>query len=122
MISYYTIITILLCHWIFDFHLQSDYMSRNKSKDNCALFDHVWVYSLGLTVMAILNTTYITGDILSFVGINAVAHFLTDWVTSRATSALYKEERYHDFFVVVGFDQMLHYITLFGTFIWLKDL
>lgn len=120
MISYYTIITFLMCHWIFDFHLQNDEMSKKKSSNNFVLLDHVWIYSWGLFVMAFLNITYFSEwYAVVFVAINSLLHFLTDWVTSRATSLLYKDERYHDFFVVIGADQMIHYITLFGTFIWL---
>jgi hypothetical protein len=72
--------------------------------------------------MAWMNIKYLDNLIYVFIPLNALAHFLTDWVTSRATSALYKEERYHDFFVVIGFDQLLHYVTLFGTFVWLTNL
>jgi uncharacterized membrane protein len=127
MVSYYTIITLLLIHWIFDFHLQTDEMSKNKSKSNWALCEHVFIYTMGLGVMAVLNISYFVGHLGNwsggvFVLINCVAHFLTDWVTSRATSALYEKERYHDFFVVIGADQMIHYITLFGTFVWLTNL
>lgn len=124
MITYYTLITFLICHWIFDFHLQTDEMAKNKSKSNTALLDHVNTYVIGLWLMGFLNWKYFSGFgwIVVFVIINYIAHFLTDWVTSRATSALYKEERYHDFFVVVGADQMIHYVTLFGTFIWLTNI
>ena len=122
MITYYTIFTILLIHWIFDFHLQSDKMAKNKSTDNYALLEHVGIYTIGLCIIGVLNYYYMGHWTYMFVIINAIAHFLTDWVTSRATSALYKEERYHDFFVVIGADQMIHYITLFGTFVWLSNL
>jgi membrane-bound metal-dependent hydrolase YbcI (DUF457 family) len=101
-------------------------MSKNKSTDNAELFKHVMVYTFGIFIMGALNISYFKGgpiwDLAVFVLVNTIAHFLTDWVTSRATSALYKEERYHDFFVVIGADQVLHYITLFGTFIWLTNL
>lgn len=124
MITLYTIITIIACHWVFDFFLQDDQMAKNKSKCNFALFDHTFIYTVGIFTMACLN--YILFDKwyygLLFIGINSFAHFMTDWVTSRASSLLYKEERYHDFFVVIGADQMIHYITLFGTFIWLTNL
>jgi hypothetical protein len=36
-------------------------------------------------------------------------------VTSRITSRLWQEEREHDFFVVVGFDQLIHQVTLAAT-------
>lgn len=123
MISLYTIFTILFCHWIFDFHLQNDKDSKNKSKCNFALSSHVCTYSIGLITITILNSLHFNClTSAAFVLINSVLHFFTDWVTSRATSLLYKEERYHDFFCVIGGDQMIHYITLFGTFVWLTHL
>ena len=124
MISYYTIFTILLFHWIFDFHLQTDEMAKGKSKCNAALLKHVGVYGWATILITLCNYRYFNnvGVAFAYPFINNVAHFLTDWITSRASSALYKEERYHDFFVVIGADQMIHYITLFGTFVWLSNL
>jgi hypothetical protein len=124
MITLYTLITIVACHWVFDFFLQDDQMAKNKSKYNFALLDHTFIYTVGILLMAALNYQWFDKWYygLAFVGINSVAHFMTDWVTSRATSLLYKEERYHDFFVCIGFDQFCHYITLFGVFTWLTRL
>lgn len=120
--SYYTLITIVVCHFVFDFFLQTSEMSKNKSSSNEALSRHVMVYSAGLLQMVMLNFSLISEWGFLFIIINGAAHFITDWVTSRASSALYKEERYHEFFTVIGVDQMVHYITLFGTFIWLSNL
>lgn len=123
MISLYTIITFVFCHWFFDFFLQTEEQAKGKSTDNVALLEHVRTYWWGLVCMVLLNyPKFHNWSIFYFVAINAVAHFFTDWVTSRATSLLYKEERYHDFFVTVGADQFLHYVTLFGTFVWLSNL
>lgn len=82
--------------------------------------DHVLVYSIGLIVMCILNSHILLNatQLLAFVAINAVAHFFTDFVTSRATSSLYKDERYNEFFSTIGLDQFIHYYTLFTTLKW----
>jgi hypothetical protein len=37
---------------------------------------------------------------------------VTDFVTSRISSRLYAKGDIHNFFVVVGFDQFLHYSAL----------
>ena len=119
MISLYTIITFMLCHWVFDFFFQTSEMAQGKSKSNNALLSHVQVYTIGLTVMAFLNCAYFQYSwsvALVWIAGNAVAHFFTDYVSSRASSLLYKDENYHDFFVTIGLDQFVHYATLFSSF------
>jgi hypothetical protein len=119
MISILSLATILVVHWIFDFFLQTSWQATNKSKNNIALASHVGVYSIGLILIVLLNFEYFQhlGCAIGYVLLNAVAHFFTDYVTSRASSSLYEKEEYHDFFVVIGFDQLLHYLTLIVTFV-----
>lgn len=124
MISFYTLVSFCFIHWIVDFYFQTPYMSMNKSKSNAALAMHVMVYAIGLTAMMILNENYFISSvaIIHWIVLNTIAHFFTDYVTSRATSALYEKKNYHDFFIVIGIDQFIHAVTLFGTFIWLSNL
>lgn len=119
MISLYTVSTVLIVHWIFDFFLQTNWQATNKSKNNYALAQHVGVYSIGLLLLGFLNLNMFDSAwmILGFVAVNAVAHFFVDYVTSRASSSLYAKGDLHDFFVTVGFDQLLHYLTILGTFV-----
>lgn len=119
MISVLSLATILVVHWIFDFFLQTSWQATKKSKNNVALASHVGVYSIGLILIVLLNFGYFQhlGYAIGYVVLNAVAHFFTDYVTSRASSSLYEKEEYHDFFVVIGFDQLLHYLTLIVTFV-----
>jgi len=121
MISLYSISTILICHWLADFFFQTDEMAKGKSTDNDCLAAQVGVYSLGLLAVVLLNHAIWehAGIAVAWLVINTVAHFFTDWVTSRASSSMWKDSRIHDFFTIIGFDQMLHYLTLIGTFIWL---
>lgn len=116
----YQILALLVVHWVADFVLQTDWQAKNKSKNNEALFRHVLVYTYCLTIAApfIFSTApVVTGLLWLFV--NSVAHFATDWRTSRWTSKLWSEGRVHDFFVVVGFDQLIHYSTLLLSARWL---
>jgi hypothetical protein len=121
MISLYSISTILICHWLADFFFQTDEMAKGKSTDNLWLGAHVGVYSLGLLAVFFLNLDAwdYFGHAMAWILINIIAHFFTDWVTSRASSSMWKDSRIHDFFTIIGFDQTLHYLTLIGTFIWL---
>ena len=109
------IFVILVCHWIFDFLMQTDAMATNKSKNNSALFDHVSVYSyLWLIPIYILTGSFETA--MQFTIITFGCHWITDYFTSRWTTKLYEEKRYRAFFRVIGFDQLLHYFQLFITY------
>ena len=111
---------LLITHYIADFVCQSHWMASNKSKDNLALLSHVVVYSIVLlAVSLILFMSMPTHLIMLFVLLNGVLHFFTDYVTSRVTSKLYAKQAWHNFFVVIGLDQLIHQLTLAGTMIWI---
>lgn len=123
------IFIILTIHWIADFIFQSRWQANNKSKNNLALASHVWAYTLIWFVFFLLYSIYLyvqlidTGGsiginivVLWFFPITFVAHFITDWITSRMTSYYYRTKQIHKFFVTVGFDQILHYVQLFLTY------
>jgi hypothetical protein len=61
-------------------------------------------------------------DVLAFVGITFVAHTITDYITSRIVSRKFANKEFGSpipntgAFTVIGFDQVLHYIQLFGTY------
>ena len=104
---------------MFDFFLQTDEQAKGKSKSNDFLYSHLLTYSIGLALMALMNPQFNHPIIaLVWILVNAVAHFFTDYVTSRASSLLFEKNNYNDAFVVIGADQMIHYVTLFGTFLY----
>jgi len=112
---------IIFVHWVSDFVLQSHHMSTRKSSSNYYLTMHVLLYSF-VTIFSwalalpLLGIHITSGSVwLAFLFI-FVTHWVTDYFTSRLTSKLYKEEKYHDFFVVIGFDQFLHYTQLLITY------
>jgi hypothetical protein len=117
----WTFLFIILVHWVSDFVLQTQHMSTRKSSSNYYLTLHVVIYSFATIlgwalVLPLLGIHLYSGPVwLAFLLI-FVTHWITDYFTSRRTSKLYKEERYHDFFVVIGFDQVLHYTQLFLIF------
>ena len=121
------ILFILVVHWVADFVLQTHHMSTRKSTSNYYLTLHVSVYTFTTIVLwsIVFPLTLIhissLGIWLSFAAIFA-SHWVTDYFTSRLTSKLYKEEKYHDFFVVIGLDQVLHYTQLLLTFNYLLQL
>lgn len=96
-----SILALIWLHFIADFVLQTDKMAINKSSNNLWLGFHVLVYT---TVLLLFGW--------QFALLNGVAHFLTDWITSRVTSYLWKKEKRHWFFTVIGLDQAIHMTTL----------
>lgn len=120
-------LTLLLAHFVGDFILQTDEMALNKSKNWGALFLHCGAYILPFVLWGPL-----------FVAVTFAAHFVTDAITSRITSKLWfitlaprsevnknlrwpyfakvAEGKRHWFFVMIGFDQLIHFATLALTY------
>lgn len=105
MIDLKYILVILALHFVGDFLLQSDRMSKNKSKSLEWLSIHIIFYTLALTPLGV-----------KFAAINGLAHLFVDYGTSKATSRLWEMKKVHWFFVVIGADQMIHYSVLFWTY------
>lgn len=99
------IILIIILHFISDFLLQIDWMSKNKSSNNVALIVHCIVYSLLFFFIGIVYAI-----------INGVLHFVIDYFSSRLTSKYWQTQNYRVFFIIIGLDQTLHFICLFGTY------
>jgi len=95
---------LLFVHWVADFVFQSDTMAQRKSYSKKSLTFHVLVYSIFFIIFGLVYAV-----------INGLLHWIIDFFTSKASSYLYKQNRIHDFFVVVGFDQFLHACSLIGT-------
>ena len=111
---------LLFTHWVADFIFQNDDMAKNKSKSNVWLGKHILAYMIVLSPFALYAGWRLPGEYwMLFVLINGAVHFIIDWCTSRMTSKLWAQQRVHDFFVVVGFDQLLHACTLIATYKWL---
>lgn len=102
---------LLFVHFIADFVLQTDWQAKNKSKSLVALGKHVSVYTLTLGV-ASLFLFGISINVFIFILVNGILHFVTDFFTSRMSSHYFSRQDWHTGFIVVGFDQFVHQITL----------
>jgi hypothetical protein len=97
-------------HFFMDFVCQSNQMALNKSKSNKWLAYHIVVYTLPFLFWGV-----------KFALINGVAHFFTDYYTSRFSSKMWKRGvdgdpfGYRLFWVCIGFDQALHLTVLLYT-------
>lgn len=114
MTQLWQFVALLGTHWIADFVLQTHWQASNKSKRLDALFAHVTVYMVALLVasLALFGNHEV---VVRFVLLNAALHLLTDYFTSRESSKLYAKQDWHNFFVVIGFDQLIHQTTLAAT-------
>ncbi len=118
-INLFHICIICISHFIGDFVLQTRKQALNKSSNWRHLTSHVFTYSLFL--LAVLgfvfwDNIYAT---FSYVFFNYGCHFFTDAITSRWSSKFYKQAQsindsdpMRDFWLVIGFDQLIHHLTL----------
>lgn len=113
-------IALLAVHWLADFVLQSHWQASNKSKRMDALLRHVGTYTAVLFVALPLIAPRAGYQAwIIFCATNGALHLATDYFTSRWTSALWAKQQTHNFFVVVGLDQLIHQVTLYGTLVWI---
>lgn len=111
--------SLLIAHFWGDFFLQTDAMAKGKSTSNKALLRHVAVYSATVALFVVATILWLGAinptPIALYVILNATLHFGTDYVTSRINSQLWKSGNVHNFFVGIGADQLIHYLTLILT-------
>lgn len=112
---------IIVVHFVADFVLQTDKQAKGKSKNWGDLLSHTYIYSMVWIIVGIiyaisLKDSYQEWDVTSFVAITFACHTLQDYFTSRLNSRLWADGKVHNFFVSVGFDQVLHYGQLFLTY------
>lgn len=110
--TYQIMLLLLMVHFFGDFIMQTHEMACNKSTSNAWLSVHVLTYSLCFIVFL---------DPFLFLYV-FITHWVVDYNTSRMTAQRWKVKDYHNFFVVVGADQLIHYVTLIAYFQWIRRL
>lgn len=106
---------IFVAHYVGDFVLQSRWMGENKSKKWAPLLVHIGVYTLVLAIFSMLILGPVVGIIYAVV--NGLLHMVTDYISSRLSSAAYKEGNLGRFWMIIGADQMVHQLCLVLTLI-----
>ncbi len=115
MTLFIAIMQMLFIHWLADFYAQTDHDAKNKSSSNTALFSHTSTYSLiWFVFMWAQSSSLILALIFAF--ITFVCHSLQDYITSRIVKRYFDKKDYHNGFIIIGLDQMLHYAQLMLTF------
>lgn len=114
MIEIKLILFILLIHFLADFALQTHWQASNKSTNFIALNQHVFSYSI---IWLIASYIWFESEYaLLFWLITYTAHLATDFFSSKASKHFFDKEDYHNGFVIIGIDQVAHYIQLIFTF------
>lgn len=124
------IIVVLSMHFLCDFVLQSHRSASRKHKDLGALLEHTISYSLPFVIVMALvyyaegvEWFFINACLFAF--ITFISHTIIDFLTSRLGYKLIiearKKDNYHNYFVNIGFDQLLHTVQLLLTYIFLLN-
>ena len=108
MVSVDNLILAFSIHYVADFLVQTQWQAENKSKNMTALVRHVASYSLCFAPFMYIMPQ----NGVQFFLANALFHFMTDFITSKASSSAYKEGNMKAFWGVIGFDQLIHHVTI----------
>lgn len=103
------IIWILFIHFIADFICQSDKMALNESFNIWYLLYHVSAYIIIIGI--ILMPFYIQKpdiEIGKFFTLNFLTHWIIDFIILRIKAKHWEQRKRHWFFVMIGFEQVLH--------------
>lgn len=97
-------IVILFAHVFGDYFLQTDYLAKNKGKDNYILLAHSVLYSLGIGM--VFGIFGINLTIIDLVLISAI-HYPIDYLKVRGVTPKLMGDKN-----ALILDQAIHYITL----------
>jgi len=113
------IIGILIAHYLADFYYQSREIALKKSDNANVLLLHVAIYTLAFFAFffVFLHYLYLIGfltllhafQIAAGVTIvNGILHFVIDFFTSKANKYFWQKKEIRGFWLMIGFDQLLH--------------
>lgn len=126
----YLLIYILILHFIADFLLQSREVATNKSSKLSYLGEHLIILHLTISILLLPVVGLIKA--VTFSLLNVLIHGVIDWYIWRVykwnvmrqikkafpngnwieIGKLFKYYEDHWFYATIGFDQLLHVITL----------
>jgi hypothetical protein len=110
------LVLILVAHWVGDYVLQTNAMAKRKSSSLKWLLIHVMVYLVPVAATALY--LFSVESAVDFILLNGLLHLVTDLLTSRL--ALRFESKQRMYFTIVGFDQLVHSVTLVVTTIYFR--
>lgn len=121
LISLIIVISVIIAHFFADFVCQAEIWALGKRKSIKLLLQHTATYSVVLTVLLLgilwINPWYI----LYFFIFNFFAHTIIDYFTSKVVGQRFEDKHLGSpipnlgAFTIIGLDQVLHYICIFGS-------
>ena len=114
---------IFIFHYVADYMFQKGEWALEKSTKLTSLLKHTTIYSLMWFIPMAALLGIVNGII--FVVVTFVLHTIQDYIISPIVKRMFETEKYYTdlpntgVFSFMGFDQFLHYLQLYGTFIFL---
>lgn len=106
---------IIIAHWFGDYLFQTTAMATEKSYRIKWLGLHILTYSATLLLVSLILFPWWFA--LAYAGLNGLLHGVIDYFTSRLSRRYQQQPRI--FYPILGFDQMLHMLTLYFTYLYL---
>ena len=108
----FNLIFILFIHWLADFVFQTNKMATNKSKSLKWLSVHVLTYTNITYIGFMIITEQVSLFFIVVFFYIFITHWIVDLVTSKINAKLWDNKKVHWFFVSIGFDQWIHFVSL----------
>jgi len=118
---------LIVIHYIADFMYQDEDMALGKSKNYKQLLRHTVTYTIVFFVFCALFCVFFdihwTSKNLLFFPITFICHTVIDYFTSKVVSKKFENKIFYTgipnfgAFSIIGMDQVLHYGTLFLTYL-----
>jgi len=115
------VLSVIIAHFFADFVFQAEVWAIGKRKSFKLLLQHTITYSVVLTTLLLgilwINPLYI----LYFFIFNFIAHTTIDYFTSKLVGQRFEDKHLGSpipnlgAFSMIGLDQVLHYICIFGS-------
>lgn len=119
------ILIVMFAHTIADFIFQAEKWAVNKRNSFTALLKHTLTYSTVMTILLFIPFFWTIKTTLLFWIITFATHTLVDKYTSKIIGRKFDKKEFGSAipnfgaFTIIQFDQMLHYICLFLTVLFL---
>ena len=125
-VTFYIITAVISIHYIADFIFQPRKIAKEKSEYIDILTIHILLYTLVFYILSLVfifpmvfyGFDYHIKNYLTVLFVIYIfgTHWGTDYITSRLGVRFWKSGREKAFWNMVGFDQVIHLVSIFGFF------